>query len=115
MNISERTFNPLLAGSFRYQQSENSDLKYNGNWGPLIQPANVSTSTWTIEDGSVTLSNEALSGNKTSVLITGSVGEATIVNKVVLDDGQTEERTIKLKIIDNSIPRINYDYGYLNS
>lgn len=110
MNISERTFNPLLGRTFRYEQSENADLKYQGNWGPVVHPLTVSSSTWTVEEGTVTISNESLSGNTTSAEFTGSVGESTIVNKVTLSDGQVDERIIKLKIADNSTPYIQNDY-----
>jgi|GEM_PF-3878333 hypothetical protein len=111
MNIVKRTFNPLLAKIFRFSQSENALLKYSGNWKPAIGALTISTSAWTVEDGTVTLSSEANSAGITSVHITGSVGESTITNKVTLSDGQIDERIIKLKIIDNDIPSIDDDYG----
>lgn len=111
MNVSKRTFNPLLASSFRYSQSEDADLTYSGNWGPTIQTATITTSTWTVEDGSVTISNESNTDSTTSATITGEVGESIITNKVVLSDGQTDERKILLKIKANDIPSINDDYG----
>ena len=110
MNISKRTFNPLLAKQFRFSQLENALLSYIGNWGAAIQALTISASTWTVENGSVTLSGESNTNTTTTVKITGSPGESTIVNKVTLSDGQIDERIIKLRITDNDIPRISNDY-----
>lgn len=112
MNRVKRTFNALMNDQFRYQQSEFSDLIYTGNWGPVVYPDTITASAWTVEDGSATLTNETfLSGGSTSVQISGSVGESTIVNKITTSSGQVEERIIKLKIKANDIPVINSDYG----
>lgn len=112
MNVAKRTFNPLLGRTFRYSQAENADLEYVGNWGVAVQPETVESSTWTVERGSVTISDEAFTGSATSAKITGEPGESTIVNKVVLSSGETDERIILLKITDNDIPFIDRDYGF---
>jgi len=111
MNITKRTFNPLLGRIFRFVQSENSSLKYEGNWGPAVAQT-VSASSWTVEEGDATLSSEALVSQTTSVIITGTPGENIIVNKVTLADGQIEERILKLKITDNDLPDYDTDYGF---
>ncbi len=112
MNIAKRTINALLGRrTFRFEQTENAKLKYQVNWKPLIQALTISASVWTVEDGSVTLSSETNVSGITAVVITGSVGESTISNKVTLSDGQIDERIIKLKIIDNDIPVYESDYG----
>ena len=113
MNNSKRTFNPLLGKIFNYQQSENASLKYQGNWGHVINQA-LSDSTWTVESGDAVLSGASFvtSGSgTTAVNISGTPGRSVIVNKITMADGQIDERTIKLKIVDNDIPVYNYDYG----
>lgn len=100
----------MLGQSFRYEQSENSQLKYQGNWGPAIQPETISSSTWVVEEGDAVLASESNTDYVTEVLVSGQPGESTIVNRVVTSGGQTEERIIKLRVNDNTIPRINRDY-----
>lgn len=111
MNSAKRTFNPLLSRSFRYSQTENADLIYYCDWGATIQPDTIASSTWVVEDGSVTITNEAATDYITSAMITGDVGESTIVNKIVMASGQTDERIIKLKIVSNDVPFLDGDYG----
>lgn len=111
MNVSKRTFNPLLAKSFRFSQSENADLIYQGGWAATIQPGTISDSTWTVESGSVTITNKSNTTTTTTAQIAGEVGESIIVNKVTLADGQADERKILLKITANDTPVINDDYG----
>lgn len=112
MNIVKRTFNPLLAKEFDYKQSENAELKYSGNWGPVAQANTITASTWTVENGTVTVSGAALASNVTSAIISGSPGCSRIVNKVTFTDGQVDERIINLTITDNSEScGCDYDYG----
>lgn len=111
MNSSKRTFNPLQASSFRYSQLEDADLSYHGNWGHVIQPDTVSSSTWSVESGSATISNESFTDTLTTATITGPVGESIIVNTITTDTGQVDQRIINLKITAKDKPFINRDYG----
>ena len=111
MNNSKRTFNPLLGKTFRYAQSENAELKYQGNWGPQIQTLTIASSEWVVEYGSAVLASEAATTTVTSVIISGNAGESKIINKVTLSDGQVDERAIMLKIRSNNDPYLNSDYG----
>ncbi|MCP4365414.1 MAG: hypothetical protein GY800_08980 [Planctomycetes bacterium] len=111
MNRSKRTFNPLMANSFRFEQAENTDLTYTGNWGPTIQPGTIATSEWTVESGTVTLTDEASTTTTTTVTISGQPGEAKIINKVTLSDGQIDERAVDLRIMSNKATAITNDYG----
>lgn len=118
MNNQKRTFNPLLGQQFRFQQAENLSLKYQGNWAAAQQQA-ISDSEWVVQEGNATLSGETFStaatgttgSGITSALISGSADESTIVNTVTFADGQVDSRIIKLKITDNDVPKIHYDYG----
>jgi hypothetical protein len=112
MNVSKRTFNPLLSKLFRYEQAENTELKYRGNWGPIARGETVSSSTWEVESGNATLSSESVeTGNKiTSVIITGSAGESKIINTVTFSDGQVDSREILLRINSDSDGTLINDY-----
>lgn len=110
MNNSKRTFNPLLAKSFRFSQSENSGLKYVGNWGVAIQPLTIASSEWVIETGNAAIASELNTTTTTSVILSGVTGESSIINKVILSDGQTDERKILLKICSNNEPQLDDDY-----
>jgi hypothetical protein len=115
MNISKRTFNPLFGKIFRYEQSENSSLQYTGNWGPAIKGNTITASAWTVENGDAVLSSEAFTtaaAGTTSVIISGTPGENTIVNKVTLSSGEVEERMLSLKISDNDELGYMTDYGF---
>lgn len=98
MNIVKRTFNPLLGRSFRYEQPESAKLMYHGNWGVAIQPGKIISSAWEAEAGDVVFTDEAFTDGKTSVMISGRIGEAVIVNRVVLESGEVDERVLKLHI-----------------
>lgn len=111
MNSSKRTFNPLQDYHFRYEQLEDANLAYSGNWGHAIQPDTIATSTWSVEDGSATISNENNTTTTTSATITGPVGESIIVNTITTSGGQTDQRIINLKIAAKDMPFINDDYG----
>jgi hypothetical protein len=111
MNSSKRTFNALQASHFRYSQLEDADLSYHGNWGHVIQPDTVSSSTWTVESGSATISNESLTDGLTAATITGHVGESIIVNTITTVAGYVDQRIINLKITAKNVPFINNDYG----
>ena len=108
MNITKRTFNPLLGRRFRYDQPEDAELKYQGNWGVL--GLTVSTSEWEKLQGDAVLSGDALASNVTSVTISGEPGDSIIVNKVTFSDGQIDSRIILLKITDNDLPKCEPDY-----
>jgi hypothetical protein len=111
MNLIKRTINALIQRSGRFQQSENSNLKYQVNYQPILGASGtISTSTWTTESGSLTLTNEASADGITSVLVTGSIGEHRLVNKIVTGDGETYERIFRIKITDNDgdLPTTDY-------
>jgi len=112
MNVDKRTFNPLLGNNFRYEQGEDASLIYKGNWKCVETTSGISTSSWTLIDGSATLSGTSSSGGVTRVTITGDPGENTIVNKVTFGDGQIDQRTILVNIVDNDEPDLNDDYGF---
>lgn len=112
MNNKKRTFNPILSDSTRFPQSEDSDLIYVGNWSAVVQGLTIATSEWTVESGSVTITNESNTTTTTTAQITGDPGESIIVNKVTLSDGQVDEHKVLLKIKANDTPVINNDYGF---
>ena len=98
MNISKRTFNALKGRAFRYEQTESAQLKYYGNWGAAIQPAKIISSAWEAECGDVVFTDSEFTDGKTSVMISGKKGETVIVNRIVLDSGEIDERVLKLRI-----------------
>ena len=110
MNNTKRTFNALLGHVFRFSQAEGSDLEYTGNWGPALHPETIISSTWLVVDGSATISNQASTDTTTSATITGPPCESTIVNTVVTSGGQTDQRTVNLKIKSNDKYYMNEDY-----
>lgn len=103
MNNTKRTFNPLLGRSFRYEQPESAKLMYHGNWGVAIQPGKIVSSAWEAERGDVVFSDESFTDTATSAMVSGRIGEAVIVNRVVLESGEIDERVLML--------RIDSDYG----
>lgn len=114
MNKVKRQFEPLLSRSFRFQQSENAELVYTGNWGPVIQDETLAASAWTVERGDAVLSDEAFTADGvTSVTVSGIPGESTIVNKVTLSNGEIDERILQVRITDNDVPRYDNDYGMI--
>lgn len=108
---TDRKFQPMAAREFHFQQSENSELRYTGNWVPVADGNNITASSWEVVGGSLTLSSEALVSNVTSVVVSGGTGLSRLVNKVTFTDGQVDERILNIRITENTRSYLNDDYG----
>lgn len=96
--------------SGRFIQSENSALKYQGDYSAQLQGDTIAASTWTVESGSLTVASEAEANGITSAIVSGSTGESILVNKITTTTGgETIERKFRIKITKNDTDQIN-DY-----
>lgn len=84
------------------RQSENAARVYTVNWASELDTDTISTSTWSCEDSNVTIASDSNTTTTAYATISGSIGEYRIVNKIVTAAGETDERYIDLKIMDNT-------------
>jgi hypothetical protein len=113
MNLTKRTVNSISQRSGRFIQSENSALKYYGDYVAQLDGDTIASSTWTDETGGLTIASEAESDGITSALISGTPGEYRLVNKVTTTTGgETLERVFRIKIKDNNADYDCNDYGW---
>ena len=85
-----------------FLQQENSAILYSVNWAAQLDTDTISSSTWTAENSGATLSDETNTTNSTSVRVTGDPGKRLITNKIVTASGNTLERQLIIKILDNN-------------
>ena len=87
-------------GSY-YEKAVNAVLDMEFDWGAWVtqEAQSISSSTWTATTG-LTLSDPAISANKTSVFFSGGVKGMTylLTNKVV-GTTKTDERSIRIKVV----------------
>jgi hypothetical protein len=78
----------------------NDSAVYRIDWTDRLAGDSISTSTWTLLQGSVALGSSSNTTTTATVLITGgTIGEtATIVNRVTVSSGEQWEQTVKLPV-----------------
>lgn len=104
------TLNALQHRMLDFRQEENAAVTYVVNWAAFLDGDTISTSSWSTEDGSLTIANEANTTTTASCRLSGDVGKYRAVNKIVTAAGDTHERYIDLAIRDNT-SGYAYDYG----
>ena len=92
-----------------FQQQENSAILYSVNWASELNTDTIDTSSWTEETSGATLADETNTTNSTSVRVSGKQGRHIITNKITTTAGDTRERQLIVKILDNSS---GIDLGY---
>jgi len=108
------TVNALQQRRSCFQQEENAAITYTINWAAFLDGDDVSTSTWSTEDGGLTIANEANDTTTASARLSGDPGRYRAVNKVVTAAGDTHERYVDVTIHDNT-SGYAYDYGLIVS
>lgn len=76
-------------------------LDYQFDWtSRLVTNETITTSTFLVADGSVTLTNPTVAGALTTIWISGGVaGEAnTVTNRIVTNQGRTYDESAKLRV-----------------
>ena len=101
MRANRRTLNARYRELIA-KQSENAALTYTINYAAELDTDTISTSTWSSEDSGVTIANDANTTTQATVRLSGDVGRYRVVNKIVTAAGDTMERYIDLRIVDNS-------------
>ena len=105
----DRTLNALQFNSQRFQQQENAAKTYKVFWGAELESATISTSAWSTENSTVTISNEANTTTEASARLTASnPGTFRVVNKIVDSAGDTQERVLILTVKDNDTDISDY-------
>lgn len=73
---------------------------YGVDWSRDLGTATISTSTWTVIAGTVTVVTSSRTTTTTTVRLAGGAdGEtAEVLNHIILNDGQEDEKTCRLKV-----------------
>ena len=108
--MHNKTLNALRTQRLDVKQAENAALTYVVNWAAVLDGATVASSSWSTEDGSLTIANEANTTLQASARLSGDIGTYRAINQIVDSDGDTHERVIQLTVARNED---NYpqDYG----
>ena len=82
-----------------------AQLDFGFNWSQWVATGDeINSASWELagNDNALTLSNQVLSGNESTVRATGGTVGATyrLVNTVTTSSGLTDQRTITLRIIN---------------
>lgn len=103
---------------FTTQQSENAARIHTIDYSVYLGSDTISSSSWSTDDSGLTIANTANTTTTTTARFSGSPGFYTVINKVVLAGGDTDERTIEVIIRDNDTPigeraagRLTTDYN----
>ena len=81
-----------------FTKDPNADLDYTIDWAAWLATDTISTSTWSVAEGDVTLHDAAVVGALTQVWATGGTAGtlARLTNRIVTTAGRTDDRTLTL-------------------
>ena len=115
--MHNKALNALFQTVGRFTQEENAAITYTVDWTAFLDTDTISSSSWSSEDSGATIANEANTTQQASVRLSGSIGRFRIINQIITAAGDTYERSIDLRVKDNS-SGYTWDYwdygrGYL--
>lgn len=101
--MPNRTLQARQRKSQMFEQQENAEILYAVNWNAELDTDTISSSTWTEETSGATLADETNTTTSASVRVSGDRGQHLITNKIVTTNGDTMERQLIVKVLDNDI------------
>lgn len=75
-------------------------IDYTVNWANVLGEDTINTSTWEVEEGTVTVDSNSFTDTTTTVWVSGGVlSEKTILrNQITTDGGRTMDQSVVLRV-----------------